>query len=449
MNDPAQLIKALETIKAMATVPGKKDKEKLLKQGDSEYLRTLLNLAYDRFKTYRIQQIEQPSTYNVVQPDTMEDFKNLCRVLASHTIGSNDAKIRIKDFLSLNTQYGAEIFTNVLLRDLRGGFDEKTCNKVFPGLVPTFNVQLANKVEDWGKIKFPTLVEEKLDGVRTLAIYDGEEVKFYSREGREFNECGVIAKQIKKLAPGMPFVLDGEFIATKYNRKSATCTKYAGGNWPFNYGLALVKTESKTVEEVEQHLGYFVWDLIDYEYFMSSGTRGHCDPLSQRKTRLTGLFLRKEFELPNVQVVPNFVCPNKEEVLRLFRKFRDKDKEGVMVKDLDMKYEFKRSNAVLKLKEFFTMDLRVVGAEEGTGKYVGMLGALVVADDEGKLSSKVGSGFTDEDRSSLWIDWLNGTLEGNIVEVQAQEVTKDGSLRFPTYERLRFDKTTTNTEGLV
>ena len=449
MNGQAELCRAFDTIRLMALSPGKKDKEKILKQGKSDYLQIILNLAYDKFKTYRIQQIEQPSAYNSVQPDTLKEFELLASKLASHSVGSNEAKALVKAFLAKNSAEGAEVYTNVLLRDLRGGFDEKTINKVFPGLVPTFTVQLANKVEEWEKIKFPCLVEEKLDGVRTLAVYDGETVKFFSREGREFNECGVIAEQIKQLAPGLPFVLDGEFIAKKFNPANKTCNKYKDGNWPFNYGLSLVKTDDKTKEEVAEFLGYHVWDVLDYDYFMSAGVKGSCNALSSRKVTLTGLFLRQGLTFQNIFEVPNWVCGTKQDVLDIFREMRDRDKEGVMVKDLKAKYDFKRSNAVLKLKEFFNMDLRVVGAEEGAGKYLGKLGALAVADDEGKISTKVGSGFDDEERMSLWVDYLNGSLVGKIVEVSAQEVTKDGSLRFPTYVGLRFDKTTTNTEGLV
>ena len=449
MTDQVQLCRAFDTLRQMSLTPGKKDKEKLLKLNGTEYLKVLLNLAYDKYSTYRILQIEQPTSYLPIQPDTLEEFQKLAAKLATHTLGTNEARLQVKAFLAKNSQEGAEIYTNVLLRDLRGGFDEKTINKVFPGLVPTFNVQLANKVEEWEKIKFPVLVEEKLDGVRTLAVYDGTNVKFFSREGREFNECGVIAEQIKKLAPGLPFVLDGEFIAKKFNPNNKTCKKYETGNWPFNYGLSLVKTDDKTKEEVAEFLGYHVWDVLDYDYFMSEGVRGVCEVLDVRKIRLSGLFLRHNFSFDNLFEVANWICGKKQDVLDIFRKMRDLDKEGVMVKDLKAKYDFKRSNAVLKLKEFFNMDLRVVGAEEGAGKYAGKLGALVVADDEGKISTKVGSGFDDEERMTLWIDYLSGSLVGKIVEVSAQEVTKDGSLRFPTYVGLRFDKSTTNTEGLV
>jgi len=450
MADQAQLCEACSTICKVALAPGKKDKENILKQGKSDYLLTLLNLAYDPTKTYRVQQIEQPSSYLPVQPDTMEEFVALCTQLSAHTIGSKDAKNRIKNFLAKNTIEGADIFTRVLLHDLKMGAEISTINKCFPGLIPEFKVQLAAKAEDLSTLKYPLIIEQKLDGCRAIAVYDGAEVKFYSRAGHEFDECGVIAEQIKQLAPGLPFVLDGEFIAQKFNPSNKTCSKVGEkGNWPFAYGLSLVKTQDKTSAEVAEFLGFYCWDLIPLDYFLSSGVKGDCDPLDKRKISLSSLFSRWNIKFNNLHLVPNIVVNSPQEVLYHFRAMRDKGWEGSMLKPLNRKYEFKRSDAVLKLKEFYNLDLRIIGAEVGQGMNADKLGALVVQDDTGTIKTKVGSGFTQEERSILWLDWLNGSLEGCIVEVCTQEKTKDGSLRFPTYVGMRFDKTTTNTEGLV
>ena len=78
--------------------------------------------------------------------------------------------------------------------------------------------------------------------------------------------------------------------------------------------------------------------------------------------------------------------------------------------------------------------------EEGNGKYEGLLGALHVSSACGKIKCKVGSGFTDEDRAELWVEHLAGRLAGKIATITYQEVTKDGSLRFPTFNHVRFDK---------
>jgi DNA ligase-1 len=79
--------------------------------------------------------------------------------------------------------------------------------------------------------------------------------------------------------------------------------------------------------------------------------------------------------------------------------------------------------------------------EEGTGRNVGRLGALVCEGiDDGKtISVNVGSGFSDSDRGSYWEE--RDTLVGQVVEVRADAVTQnqDGtySLRFPRFLRFR------------
>jgi DNA ligase 1 len=115
--------------------------------------------------------------------------------------------------------------------------------------------------------------------------------------------------------------------------------------------------------------------------------------------------------------------------------------EGIMIKDPDAPYECKRSVAWLKLKPFIEVSLEVKDVEEGTGRNVGKLGALVCEgiDDGKEIKVNVGSGFTDSERDSYFTS--RGTLLGQIVEVRADAITQnqDGtySLRFPRFKGFR------------
>jgi DNA ligase-1 len=115
--------------------------------------------------------------------------------------------------------------------------------------------------------------------------------------------------------------------------------------------------------------------------------------------------------------------------------------EGIMIKDPEAGYECKRSVAWLKLKPFIEVSLEVVDVEEGTGRNVGRLGAIVCqgVDDGKTIRVNVGSGFSDSDRDSYWTS--RDSLFGQIVEVRADAVTQnqDGtySLRFPRFLRFR------------
>ena len=87
------------------------------------------------------------------------------------------------------------------------------------------------------------------------------------------------------------------------------------------------------------------------------------------------------------------------------------------------------------------MSLNVQAIEEGTGRNVGRLGALVCSgSDDGKdITVNVGSGFSDADRDQFYRN--HSDIIGQVVEVRADAITQnqDGtySLRFPRFLRFR------------
>jgi len=115
--------------------------------------------------------------------------------------------------------------------------------------------------------------------------------------------------------------------------------------------------------------------------------------------------------------------------------------EGIMIKDLGAPYECKRSSFWMKWKPTITVDLEIVGFEEGTGRNQGRLGALVCEgeDNDRLIRVNVGSGLSDGDRVGYWSS--RDVLLGRVVEVEADAVTQnqDGSysLRFPRFVRFR------------
>jgi DNA ligase-1 len=97
----------------------------------------------------------------------------------------------------------------------------------------------------------------------------------------------------------------------------------------------------------------------------------------------------------------------------------------------------------LKVKPFIEVSLTVKDTEEGTGRNVGKLGALIVeGKDDGKfIKTNVGSGLTDSDRETYWK--AKDKLIGQVVEVRADAITQnqnakdEWSLRFPRFLRFR------------
>jgi DNA ligase-1 len=112
-----------------------------------------------------------------------------------------------------------------------------------------------------------------------------------------------------------------------------------------------------------------------------------------------------------------------------------------MLKDPTAGYVCKRTVAWMKLKPFIEVSLEVTDVEEGTGKNVGRLGALVCSgvDDGKNIVVNCGSGFSDDNRIEFWND--KSVLIGQVVEVRADAITmnQDGtySLRFPRFKGFR------------
>ena len=145
--------------------------------------------------------------------------------------------------------------------------------------------------------------------------------------------------------------------------------------------------------------------------------------------------------------MPRYLASSYDEVQFYYNAFRTAGQEGAIVKPLDGVYVKKRSYAWLKIKGEETNDLFITGAFEGTGKYEGMLGGVIV--DFNGVAVRVGGGLSEAQRVELWADYQNDItpgkgpfhlLLGKMIEVEAHEVTPDGSLRHPRFVRFRSDK---------
>ena len=130
------------------------------------------------------------------------------------------------------------------------------------------------------------------------------------------------------------------------------------------------------------------------------------------------------------------------EITRILEEEVSNGEEGIMINICDAPYEFKRTYGLLKVKKMQPMDLEIIGFGEGEGRLAGKLGAVLVRYKNGNVV-KVGSGFSDDLRVTIWAN--QSDYLGNICEVQYFEETTnaDGgeSLRFPIFKDFRPDKT--------
>lgn len=103
--------------------------------------------------------------------------------------------------------------------------------------------------------------------------------------------------------------------------------------------------------------------------------------------------------------------------------------EGLMLHKDDSLYRAERSEDLLKLKPYQDAEALVVAHLPGQGKYLGMLGALLVRNANG-LQFRIGSGFTDEQRR-------HPPPIGSRISYSYHALTARGIPRFARFLRVR------------
>lgn len=428
--NPEQFIQMIESENS------RKSKEAILQRALDENCTEFFQgaaLAYDALITFGVKKV--PSHGG---PDGQglpwDVFKELCDNLIGRKLTGNAARKAIELCLSASTQVQwNDWYRRILIKDLRCGITEKTINDVLKRsgredlAIPVFTCQLAHDGMDHPKkMVGEKLIEVKLDGVRVLTvIYPNGRVDQYSRNGKELINFEHIKEQIAKTVTGItePMVLDGEVMSSSFQD--------------------LMKQVHRKSEVKADDAVLWLFDLIPLSAFRAGIWPV---PQTERSEKIQAWKNLWEEETPNIQVLEHEIVDlSNNEGQNRFREINrnaiNDGFEGIMLKDPSAPYELKRSHAWLKIKPTITVDLEVVGIEEGTGKNSGRLGALVCegVDNGRRIQVNVGSGFTDEQRDEFWGD--QNLVLGNLVEVLADAVTmnQDGSysLRFPRFVRFR------------
>ena len=319
---------------------------------------------------------------------------------------SNKDLDNLADILSELRKDIADCCLLVLKKDLRIGMGAKTINKAFPELVPVFDVQLCNLISDIPNGKY--LVSPKLDGLRCIAIPKDGGYTLFSRNGKLlfFPE---IVEVLEKWCSKTGLVFDGEIMGSNWNDSMKISRKY------------------------NRDISGLRYNMMDSVYLSEwLGEVPAKEPVSNRYDRVLSIF--SSFNSDWIKVIPHIIMDNEEDINNFYEYCLDCNYEGIVLKEISSVYDKKKTWS--KKKPTDTYDLRVVDCIEGTGKNVGMLGAFTV--DLNGVVVNVGSGMSDEQRQNFWAS--KKELIGMTIEVEADAVTEDGSLRFPRFKNLRKDK---------
>ncbi|MET3923972.1 DNA ligase D [Devosia sp. 2618] len=291
--------------------------------------------------------------------------------------------------------------------------------------------QLATLVSD-----VPTgtdwLFEMKYDGYRCLAAIAGDQVRLYTRTGKDWTEqFAAIVPPLTRITKGTALI-DGELCAfdAKGRTDFSTLKDHLSNGGP---------------------LTYFAFDLLELD-----GDDLTKLPLVERKAKLEKL-LGKIESSSLVQFSPH-VTGNGQKV---FDAIAREGLEGIIAKETSAPYRGERTKSWLKIKASKRQEFVIAGWSPSTKKK-SFASLLIGTWEDGKLvyRGRVGTGFNVETADAIQqqldsrtrkdspfdsvpaaiartAQWVTPEL---VAEIGYTEFTPDGVLRHPSFIGLREDK---------
>lgn len=431
----------------------------VLKQLDPEHVFWRgCRFALDPYITFGIKQL--PSSTVNGQPvngttHNWAQFQEMAEKLAKRELTGHAARDAVQAFADACDPDAWEWWYRRLLdRSLDCGVGVDMLNKAAPEKyhIKEYQVALSLAIRKVIPANVPSdaFYETKYDGYRTTwrVLPDGT-ARAFSRNGKEFFNFPAIGKQMGRAAevegfPDTGIMIDGEVISESFND--------------------VQKHARRDTEESAFDGLLMVFDIIPLDVFDAQGLTA---PLKVRREVLEDVIGRLNQILgpdsmvqlshcakgmnPQAELIPGTKPLQFREdgtLMTFFQEQVEAKFEGMMIKNARSPYIYDRKPDNLKLKPSETIDLKVVRAIEGTGKYVGMLGAVLLtgeAEFNGEtviVDTKMGTGFTDKDRVYLWA--VRDKLPGLTMEIATDGVTQNQNggygLRFPVYKKIRDDK---------
>lgn len=388
----------------------------------NDLLKEVLEYTYNSHKKYKIDEGKFDkivvNTSGTNPKLTVEDWHSFTAFLDEliELKSAKDEHVKaIKQFIY--SFRDSDFLKMVLFKDLRLGMNTKKFQKVWPDFCVEPQVQLAEKFE--GKSFIKNRYSRKLDGLRCYYL-DGVPI---SRTNKKHKEAPFahITQQIKSHLDYKTYVLDGEIIYLNPD-----------GTENFAKAISLARSDDRTPEC--DNLYFCIFDMIPKDKFLAKEPDCCFD---EAYTRLLAHYRGQGESVAWYNGVDANILILKQvddTGLQELQDARFKNNwEGLMLRDGDSPYQYKRTNKLLKIKEMQDTEVKLVSMEEGTGKFVGTLGAFIA--DYNGFPLKIGSGFSDEQRAEYWNN--RDKYIGHYVKVKYFEKTTNQqggeSLRFPIF----------------
>jgi hypothetical protein len=336
------------------------------------------------------------------------------------------------------------VVTCMLKKDLRCGVGEKQIIAVDPEWIFVVPYCRCSKEDKLGRIDYPAIVQKKADGGFAYGFEEPHArtgKHFLTRNGSGFDLAGVVEPQVCELSRRIREQIDytegivtiGELVFKGEDGKHLDRKTSNGHLSRFLSGTG-TRALAETVE-------YVLWGWLPRSHFDSwSSDIEYEDVFNVLRCALV------PGTLANISLIESEKVDHEQGARDFFRGMRGLGYEGAILKDRQATWSWGTSTEMIKLKNAAEAEFRIIDAYEGEGKYKGMLGGIVIGSEEGKILTRCGSGFSDEERGR-GVQWWRDRA-GGIVTVRFIEVIDDKPLREtkclsnPSFVETRFNEKT-------
>jgi len=392
---------------------------------NDEFIKRALKYAYDPYKKYYVTSATCKKRSDLYSLPVFDDLFCILDDLNGRYVTGHEAIGLVNGFIKEQDEQFEDLIFSIIDRNLELRASASVINKVIPGLIPTFDVALANKFDpkraDWNDV---WLASRKLDGVRCITIVDIQgNVKCYSRQGNEFETLNVVREAVKQMGL-RGVVFDGEI-----------CLMDKDGNEDFPGIMKQIKRKNHTIENPR----YVMFDYLTLSEFDDKTSEM---VLTGRLGRFAKIASYIESSI-YLSVLNQAVVNDDDHFAKLSAEAEELGHEGLMVRK-NVGYEGKRTQNLLKVKKFHDAEYQVIDLDfenhrvirEGKEVVMPMLAQVWIEHKGYKVA--VGSGWNQEQR--IRYQKNPSELIGKTITVQYFEETKNQqgglSLRFPTVKHV-------------
>lgn len=397
----------------------------LYKDGDDVFW-DLLIFLFDKNKKSNVglRKYNKKSIKKSTKKDTkLYNLEQFLDYIEHDCTGKDSHILTIRDFVSnFESNYVKDFLKDVVTKKVKIGMGAKSINKALGfNLIRNFNVMRAKKFQDYkDSFNEDFYITLKHDGIRLVAFNFADRVEFFTRSGRLVTGLTHLSKEISEVCK-TGYVYDGEV---------ELLGEFDSARDRFRATQSMISSKGE-----KNNLKFTIFDTVTIPEFENNNCPRDYE---SRRGDLDNLELDECEHLSVTEVL--YKGQDEKKIQEQMDIVKEKGLEGLMANVASGKYRKKRSKEILKIKDFNTIDLRVVDLLEGKGEFEGKLGSFVVEYKGNQV--QVGSGLDHKLRSDVWKD--KDKYVGAIIEIRYFEESKnkDGkpSLYFPIFEGVRLDK---------